>query len=499
MKILFISIHQQDIGECKRAPTDISGTGARYLSSYLKDKGHKTNILFLAKSYAREENEKELKQINDLISKLKPDLIGFSFMSVHFFRAKKITKAIKREFNIPIIWGGIHSTIKPADCLDYADIVCVGEGELALEQLVDSRLVKKNNDLDIQGLWYKKNGQVIDKGAAPLLENIDNLPYPDYDLEDHYIIHEHRLVPLTEEILVQYYPASKGDHRLTASRGCPHACAYCCNSAYRIMYKGAHFRRRAVEGLIDEMLTIKNQFSFVKSFKIMDDVFTANSANWLRDFGRRYKEKINLPFYCLVSPLTIDGEKLKILVDAGLNIVQMGLQSGSDRISKDIYLRNVTSQRFLEAMQLLESYGDKLKILLDVIVDNPYEKEEDVLDSIKTLNQLKKGFNLGVYSLAFYPGTILYERAVKEKILSDSEEYLSKEFHVFKHNYLNKLIYLIPRLRAERVEKFINKRQNLFVKLYLELLFFIYIRKNKIPVWLLRVLSKLKRIFKKIL
>ena len=84
MKLLFISIHQQDIGECKRAPTDISATGARYLSSYLKDKGYKTNILILAKPYAQEEDKKELKQINDLISKLKP---GNASMDERIFEA----------------------------------------------------------------------------------------------------------------------------------------------------------------------------------------------------------------------------------------------------------------------------------------------------------------------------------------------------------------------------------------------------------------------------
>jgi len=95
MKLLCISLNQQDVAEYKKAPTDISCLGIRYLSSYLKSKGHKVNILFLAKPYGKQETKKELKQINDLIRQLAPDLISISLMSNHFFRAKKRIKANK--------------------------------------------------------------------------------------------------------------------------------------------------------------------------------------------------------------------------------------------------------------------------------------------------------------------------------------------------------------------------------------------------------------------
>src|SRR3989344_2724623 len=102
-KLLFISLNQQDIREFKRVPTDISALNVRYLSSYLKSKGHQVNILFLAKTYGEQENDKEIRQINGLIARLNPDLIGISLMTTHFPRAKKITKGIKAKFSTPII------------------------------------------------------------------------------------------------------------------------------------------------------------------------------------------------------------------------------------------------------------------------------------------------------------------------------------------------------------------------------------------------------------
>ncbi len=496
MKLLLVSFNQQDVEECKRAPTDISSLGLRYLSSYLKKKGHKVNLLFLPKPYGREETQNELKQINGLISSLKPDLIGLSLMSTHFFRAKKATISIKKVFDIPIIWGGLHPTIEPVDSLAYADLVCVGEGELATEKLLEKAIPKNGEDFDIPGIWYKKNGQTVNKEKAPLLGDIDSAPFPDYDLEDQYIVHDGKLVPLDIEIFRQYYPASRGDHRIISSRGCPHACSYCCNSTFRSLYQGRHFRKRTVEGVISEMSEIKNKFSFIRFFKINDDTFFANSIDWLREFARQYKEKINLPFFCLTSPLTLDREKLETLVNAGLTTVQMGLQTGSDRLNKEIYLRNISSDDFLKAMRLLESYP-KIKVLLDAISDNPYETQEDLLKSIEVLNQLKRGFNLGLYSLVFYPGTELYRRATKDNKLKNFEEYLSKEYHIFKPTYLNKVTYLIPYMEAAKIKEFVDKRNNPLVRIRLDLLFFIYMKKNKIPLWLLIFLSKIKKMLKK--
>ncbi len=495
MKLLLISINQQDVEEYKKAPTDISALGVRYLSSYLKSRGHKVNILFLCKPYGELESEDELKQINGFIGKLRPDLIGVGLMSNHFFRARKITQGIKKAYDeMPIIWGGIHPTIDPEGSLAYADLVCVGEGELAMEQLMALSDANNFKNSNIEGIWYKVNDRLIDKGCAKLVADIDSLPLPDYDLADHYIVHSGQLVVLSENIFKLYYPASRGDHRLISSRGCPHACAYCCNSTFRNIYGGQYLRRRSVEKFIDEMLAVKNRFSFVSSFKIMDDSFTVNSLEWFGDFNRQYKEKIQLPFFCLTSPLTIDEDKLALLIDAGLKTIQIGLQSGSDRTNKEIYLRHVSAGQFLSAMKLFEKYKDKLNVLIDVIVDNPYESDDDLKETIKVISLIKKPYQLSMFSLAFYPGTLLYKRAKEDKILPNEQEYLKKQFHLFRRTYLNKVIYLISHLPAAKIEYFTKNEQNLFARLQIWFWFFAFSKKNKLPTFALKILSRIKRV-----
>ncbi|MFA5029372.1 MAG: radical SAM protein [Patescibacteria group bacterium] len=497
MKILLISLNQQDVEEYKKAPTDISALGVRYLSSYLKSQSQEVKILFLAKPYGVAESQEELEQINNLINEQKPDLIGLSLMSNHFFRAKQITKNIKEKFSaLPVIWGGIHPTIDPAGCLAYADLVCVGEGELPLSQLAQGDNLKQYQNLNLAGIWYKKNGQIVNGEKADLVKEIDRLPNPDYDLENHYIIHQDKLVPLSIEIFRQYYPASRGDHRLISTRGCPHACAYCCNSVFRDMYGGGYLRKRFVEQVIAEMKVTREKFPFLKSFKIMDDSFTVNDLDWIRKFSRRYQTEINLPFYCLISPLTITQEKLDLLVAAGLSTAQMGLQSGSDRINQEIYLRQVKTDQFLAAAKLLEKYQNRVSVSIDVIVDNPYETESDLLLTAEILNQIKRPFHLSLFSLAFYPGTELYRRASQDKILANNEEYLDKQFHLFKKNYLNKIIYLVPHLPPEKVKVLLAKRNKLFYKFQVELLYLFLTKKNKMPSMLIKAAKILKHLLK---
>jgi len=490
MKVLFISLNQKDVDEFKKAPTDISALGVRYLSSYLKSKGHLVNILFLAKSFGKLESQSELNQINELIKDLKPDLIGLSLMSNHFFRAKAITNFIKKEFSIPIIWGGIHPTICPQDCLECADMICVGEGELAMAELVDNL---SSLSPEIQGIWYKKDGQIVARGVATLLDNIEDISYPDYNFSHHYIIHNGRLLAMTENIYRQYYPASNGDHRLISSRGCPHSCAYCCNSTFSKMYGSQFMRLRSVDSLINEMVIIKNQMPFIRSFKIMDDSFMVNSSEWMREFSYKYKEKINLPFFCLVSPLTLTQEKLELLINAGLKSVQMGLQSASEHINKEYYLRYVTRSKFLSAARLLENYKSKIKVVIDVIVDNPYEKEENILETIAVLNVLEKSFNLAIFSLSFYPGTALFERAIKDNLLVNSEEYLTKQFHLLNSNYLNKVVYLVPHLKKDKIDQLSREDKSLINRMYVNTLFSLYRNKNKVPYWLVKFASKVKK------
>src|SRR3989338_3706252 len=108
-----------------------SDQGIRTISSMLKKAGHQAKIIFLSYSedYTKFYPEKVLNQILNLAKN--SDLIGINSFASTAPRAIQVINKLK-ILKKQIIWGGVHATIFPQDCIKHADIVCVGEGEEAI-------------------------------------------------------------------------------------------------------------------------------------------------------------------------------------------------------------------------------------------------------------------------------------------------------------------------------------------------------------------------------
>ena len=90
--------------------------------------------------------------------------------------AKCITQEIKKHMNTIVVWGGIHAIIAPEECIKYADIVCIGEGEYPMRELADT--VRLNKEIcGIKNLWIKQNNSIEKNEMRPLHENLDELPF----------------------------------------------------------------------------------------------------------------------------------------------------------------------------------------------------------------------------------------------------------------------------------------------------------------------------------
>lgn len=479
--ILLISLNQQDDEILKKAPTDISAFGVRHISAYLKSKNEPCKILFLSKKHGEEETYGELAEIEKFVHRIKPDLIGMSLMSNHYLRAKKITKDLKRYYKNPVAWGGIHPTIKSIECLEHSDVVFVGEAEYSfLDFYKEFKGGMKN--YKTKGIVYKnENGEIINNGVYPLEHYLDGFPFQDYDLKDHFVVLDGVLLQMDKNVLSNFLPFSQKHYRIMTTRGCPFNCTYCGSAFLKNMYEGRFLRGRSVDNVLNEISVVLRKFPEINFIKIMDDCFTINTVSWLSDFAKKYKERINLPFFCLVSPATITEEKLNILTEAGLKNVQIGLQSGSDRTNKDIYSRHISREHFLNSFSILDKFRARLKFNLDVITDNPFETEDDKMETARLLNEIKRPFNLILYSLTFYPGTELYNRAEREGFLPKSDEYITKQFHKIKNDYFNKLMRLIPVLNSKKINDFIENRKNFLTRLKLELYYFVFSHKNIVP------------------
>src|SRR3989338_78881 len=399
-----------------------SDQGIRTISSVLRKAGHDVKIVFMAYSedYTKFYHERELNQLYELCKNA--DLIGINCYVSTMPRAIQITNYLKPRVSIPIIWGGIHPTLFPEDCIKHVDLVCVGDGEGAVIELADA-LSKKKPITEIKNLWIRdiKTGNVIKNSVRNLIENLDELPFADYDIENHYILENHNIRKFKENDLA-------GGIFFLTGRGCPYGCTYCSNNLLNELYKGKCskiVRWHSVDYIIDHVLYLKNKFKTLSYFDIRDDTFSFRPLSQIQEFCEKYKKKVNMRFKCLADPKTVSEEKEKLLVDAGCTDIIVGIHGG-EKTNLDIFKRNQTDTHALNAGKILNKHKDKLAVMYDVITCNPFEKPEDVINMIKLLQKLPKPYFVSVNNLVFFPGTGLYKMAQKDPIIKKQAEMTSK-------------------------------------------------------------------------
>ncbi|MBN2055746.1 B12-binding domain-containing radical SAM protein, partial [bacterium] len=439
--------------------SDITSLGVRFLSAVLKRAGHTPQIIFLPHRPAETLTD-ETSQIyeRDRLEAIAEacagsGLIGISLMTNYFERARVLTDFLRDRLTAPIIWGGIHPTIRPDECLDSADLVCVGEGEELIVELAES-LAQNRSTAALANLGWRADGGLRLNKARPLILDLDALPYPDYDHGGHLVWDEdsRRLRSVDIDLFREYL--SRGHisrirneiaYQTIATRGCPHDCSYCCNNALRDLYRGQQYlRRRSTGNILGELEEMRARFPFIKVIGFSDDSFFADNEAGIEAFARAYKERVGLPFFCLGSPLTITRRKMVALVAAGMFGIQMGIQTGSES-TKKLYNRSISNRAVIDAANIINEFSDvMIPPTYDFIIDNPLETREDLLQTIDLMLRLPRPHRLQIFSLVIFPETGIYRRLVEAgHIKPFGPEAYSREYHQHGATYLNLVLSLL--------------------------------------------------------
>jgi len=377
--------------------------GISFLSAMLKKRGHATFLLNI--------NEKmgyplDLEMIRKDIENYKPGIIGFSIVTNQFKYVLEIARMIKKHFTIPIVCGGIHATIAPEEVLNtgYFDYLCVGEGEYALLELVE-KLENGEDTSSIANIWLKQNGKITKNKLRPFVD-LNSLPPKDYKIFK----------------FQKMIDAKNGWVGIMSSRGCPFKCSYCFNHQMINIYKTdlnvspkklQYIRHHHYQSVIEEINNLLNDYNNIKMFIFDDDLFTLNKK-YLTDFCKEYKRKINKPFVVNGHVKFFDDEIAHMLKEAGCEIVKFGLESGSERIRKEVLFRPMKDNEIIRAFEIAHKYD--LHTSAFVIFGLPYETEEDLLLTIKLLAHIKPGrFRWSIFFP--YPNTAAYEISKKGKLI----------------------------------------------------------------------------------
>jgi len=335
-------------------------------------------------------------EIIEKARRFRPDAVGFSVLTGFQNRwlrlAGKLKKALDTE---PLtLFGGPHPTFYPEIVMDDAlDVVCRGEGDEAIVELMDAVEAGERTFEGIPNLAYKKGGDFY---AEPLrsLVALDDLPFPDREIS-------------------YEYPFIKNDPNthFVAGRGCPYSCSFCFNRNYRRLCRGLGpaVRMRSPGNLVEEIEDVRRRWG-IKTVYFQDDTFVMNK-DWLFSFLELYSEKLGLPFYCTVRADLVTPEIARALKSAGCYRVSFGVESGVERIRRHLLGKEISDDRIRETARILHEVG--LKFQTTNMMGLPGETLEDAVRTLR-LN-IEIGADAAWTSLYQpYPGTDLGEYALRE-------------------------------------------------------------------------------------
>lgn len=388
--------------------------GLKYVHASLLNGGFESQIVFYTS-----EDESYFDEVAQFVRDRSPDLVGISLMSRFFPAAAGLSNAIRKTCNdnVPILWGGVHPTIDPESCKEHADYVCVGEGEHALVQFLQ-QLDGGRPIGDVAGIAAAgTTGHTI----RPAIEDLDSLPFPEILPRNSWVTDAGGVRPLNDSLLKKHTAHHATYLAVMTSRGCPFACAYCCNNLFQRIY-GKKIRRRSPENVVAEIE--RNLSGTAVPFhyiSLSDDCFTAHSTAWLETFVKYYR-KIGLPLVFRAIPQFVTEEKISILKEAPCGFALIGLQSGSERTLAEVFKRRHSNEAFLNCTELL--HANDIPAVYDIIVDNPYETQTDIEHTVEVVAHLPKSSYVSVFSLTFYKYTELYDRAKSDGYPVD--EHLTK-------------------------------------------------------------------------
>ncbi len=392
----------------------------------LKQRGHEVHSIYFKNYFTYQvPTQREEDMVVELVERLQPDLVAMSVWSTYYQLAGRLTQRIKHATGAPVIWGGIHPQTRPEDCLHHADIVCQSEGEYVLAELTD-RLSAGRDYSDLRGCWVRTDGGIVRNPSRSLINDLDALPLPDLSPANKYYLG-----------FEQWRDVARWDARAVAydvmsARGCPFECTFCIHNFTRKATEGlgTYLRRRSVDHVMRELSAVVAVRPHLQAIAFSDDIF-GPPRPWLEEFCTRYKREIGLPWAIWSFPRMVDEAKVRLMRDAGLWATTLGIQSGSERIRRDSYERETSNDEILHACETFARHGVVRN--LDFIGDNPYEADADRLDTLDLLCRLPKPFYFNYFSLTYFPGVDLTERALRDGYIgpNDVEDTAQKGYHVW--------------------------------------------------------------------
>jgi len=398
MRILFVRPHST-------VPSAAPPLGLLYLSAYLRAHSPQHHISICDARF----KEYSFDQIERIILEERPDLLGITSFSMENKEAHEIAKRGKSHFpQMPVVVGGPYATSDYTQALSDTniDIAVIGEAERSFHQLVTALdgggLSNGSAWTDVRELAYRKNGSIVKTEMREFVENLDELPYPAWDL-----------------VKLEEYFQRRGTRKRTSfnqhqmkqrvlsiftTRGCPYRCTYCHNLF------GKKLRKRSVENVIGELRLMKDKYG-AEEVEIIDDIFNLDLDRAKQIFHRVIEEKLDFKFSFPNGLRTdrLDDEILDLFKQGGVYRLVFAIESGTPRvqklIKKNLDLEKAQSNIALASKRGFSMGGFFMMGFLD-------ETEEEIWNTINFALQSKLQ-TAAFFIVTPFPNTEIWEEAQK--------------------------------------------------------------------------------------
>ena len=425
--------------------------GLLYLASALEKAGHHIEI------FDCQLTADPFKEFDRLIAERPYDVIGFSAVSAAAQNAERMAaRAKEADPSRPVLFGGVHATVKGAEVLNqlpHVDVAVIGEGEITTVRLLER--LESGGDLDdIAGLAFRRHGEIVFTGRRPLIKDLDAIPFPAYHLVD----------------INRYSPPPGMSFRqplafMMTARGCPFDCAFCADT---VIWQGK-CRMRSPENVVDEMEMLQNRFG-AREIQFVDDTFTVNHKRTEAICLEIQRRKLDLIWRCSSRVDCVTPEILSLMKSSGLRSISYGVESGDDDILKRMN-KKITVEQIRRAVKWAKKEGLETKGFF--ILNYPGDTRETTEKTIRLARELDldfAGFNLTIP----FVGTslrqdILDHFPINEEAWNDEEAHLGNQ--IFFHQpglspeYLMKAyrraalgFYLSPRRALRKVARIRNPK-----------------------------------------
>jgi radical SAM superfamily enzyme YgiQ (UPF0313 family) len=367
----------------------------------------------------------------DSAANVEADVYGFQLTMGNFNEVRSVAARIKaRKPNSKIICGGPFLVSLSKDVFKNEplfDFFVIGEGEYTVLELLH-HLENGNPDYsDVNGLWWRNGDKrVIENEHRKFIDDLDSLPFPSRTYLE----------------AGNFDPTDKGlldSVRIVTSRGCVGNCSFCCVNINQKIQKGKVWRGRSPENIVDELEFLSKRYK-AKLFNFSDSSFDDPGKKG-KDRSRQICESIiqrNIPLSakiylrCETMKTEKDVELLKLYKKAGIDVIIIGVESGSDYELRLYEKRASVEDNFRIATILKEL--DLFYVLAGFIMFGPNSTMESLHDNINYMNKCGFVDNLMSISnvLMLVRGSKLYNMIKAEKRLIESKECWELPTYLFK-------------------------------------------------------------------